>query len=109
VDEAALGMLRQLARRAGHDVLLAGGESPLSVLVSLTQQRPVAVIVTSVAPVGLTQARYLCRRLRAQAKELKIVVSRLGQRREPRKFRKLLLSAGADRVVTTLREACAPP
>jgi predicted PurR-regulated permease PerM len=105
VDEAALLMLRHLARSAGHDVLLVNGGGLLSGLVSLTQQ-PAGVVIASLAPGGLTQARYLCRRLRGQEPGRKIVVSRLGQRRQPERFHKSLLAAGADRVVTTLREAC---
>jgi hypothetical protein len=106
LDETALRMLQHLARAAGHDALSAGGGGSLSGLVSLLQQHPAAVIIVSLAPGGLTQARYLCRRLRGQASGLRIVVSRLGRRREAGRFRKSLLSAGADRVVATLREAC---
>jgi predicted PurR-regulated permease PerM len=106
VDETALMMLRHLARGAGQDVLLATREGPLAGAVSLLQQHPEVVIIVSLAPGGLTQARYLCRRLRAQSDGLRIVVGRLGQRREPSKFRKFLLAAGANEVVTTLHEAC---
>jgi predicted PurR-regulated permease PerM len=105
LDETALRMLRHLALATGHDVMIASGGNALSGLVS-QMQHPAATIIVSLAPGGMTQARYLCRRLRGQASKARIVVSRLGQRREVGKFRKLLLSAGADRVVTTLREAC---
>src|SRR5258708_31086713 len=64
-----------------------------------------AVVGPSLAPAGLTQARYLCRRLRAQSPGLRIVVSRPGDRRGARKSRRLLLSAGADQVAPTLRES----
>jgi predicted PurR-regulated permease PerM len=106
LDETALRMLQYLARAAGHDVVITGGGNALPGLVSLMQQHPDAVIIVSLAPGGLTQARYLCRRLREQSSGLRIVVSRLGQRRPAGKVRKLLLSAGANRVVTTLREVC---
>jgi hypothetical protein len=107
VDETAMLMLGHLAGGAGHNVLVAQGSAPLSGMVSVRQQEsPAVAIIVSVAPEGRTQARYLCRRLRDQSTGLRIVVARLGQRRATRKFRKLLLSAGADRVVTTLHEAC---
>jgi predicted PurR-regulated permease PerM len=106
LDETALRMLRHLARARGHDVVIAGGGSALSGMVSWMQEPPAAVIIVSLAPGGMTQARYLCRRLQGQASGPRIVVSRLGQRREVGRVRRLLLSAGADRVVTTLREAC---
>jgi hypothetical protein len=106
LDETSLLMLRHLARAGGCDVLLAQGERLLSDIVSLTRQ-PAGAIVVSLAPGGLIQARYLCRRLRRQGPGLKIVLCRLGQRRQSERLRKGLLSAGADRVVTSLREACA--
>jgi predicted PurR-regulated permease PerM len=102
-DEATLLMLRCLARRAGHDLLLPATGPPG--ITGLAQAEPAGVIIASLAPKGLTQARYLSRRLRAQAPGLKITVARLGQLRESRKMRGLFLSAGADRVVATLREA----
>ena len=106
VDEVALLMLRYLSQAEGQDVRLAGGGDLSSGMASLVQQeRPAIVFVAALAPGGLAQARYLCRRLHAQSPTLRIVVGRWGHRRDPKKSRKLLLSAGADRVVTTLREA----
>jgi len=106
VDEVALLMLRQLGRAEGHDVRLTGSGELSSGMVALVQQeRPALVFVAALAPGGLAQARYLCRRLHSQFPTLRIVVGRWGLRRDPRKSRKLLLAAGADRVVTTLREA----
>jgi predicted PurR-regulated permease PerM len=105
VDEVTLLMLRHLSRGEIH-MRLAGEGDRSSGMVSLVQQeRPAVVLVAALAPGGLTQARYLCQRLRSQFPSLRIVVGRWGIRREPRKARKLLLSAGAERVVTTLREA----
>jgi hypothetical protein len=97
-----LRMLRVLARAEGYE-LLDAGEAPTG-LASLVQHQPDGVIVASLAPAGLTQARYLCRRLRAQSPGVRIVVSRPGGRRGARKWRRVLLSAGADRVAPTLRE-----
>src|SRR5262245_35183185 len=54
---------------------------------------------------GLTEARYLCRRLRDQHPAAKIVVGRWGRGKDPKTAQSLLLSAGADRVAATLREA----
>lgn len=75
-------------------------------MISLVQQEhPALVCIAALAPGGLAQARYLCRRLHSQFPTLRIMVGRWGQRRDPKKSRKLLLCAGADRVATTLREA----
>jgi hypothetical protein len=109
VDEVALLMIRHLVGAGGpelRDVRLAEGEAlPLGMGSLLQQERPALVFIAALAPGGLTQARYLCRRLRSQFPRLRIVVGRWVRRRNARKTRKLLLSAGADRVATTLREA----
>jgi hypothetical protein len=106
VDEVTLRMLQRLARAEGPDVRLIGSGDLSSGMISLMQQeRPALVFVAALAPGGLAQARYLCQRLHSQFPTLRIVVGRWGHRRDPRKSRQLLLHAGADRVVTTLREA----
>src|SRR5207244_2564108 len=105
-EDVALLMFRHLARAAGHDVLLGEGGGPSAGLVSVVQQRHAAlVLLASLAPGGLTEACYLCRRLRSQVPALRIVVGRWGHRRDPKRARELLLSAGADWVATSLREA----
>jgi hypothetical protein len=63
------------------------------------------VVVAAVGPGDLTEARYLCRRLRSRHPGVKVVVGRWGRGRDSEKARARLLSAGADRVATTLREA----
>ena len=104
VDEVALRLVRHLARLAGLDVRLAEG-GPAGMLASVQHGRPACVVVAAVGPGGLTEARYLCRRLRAQLPEARIVVGRWGLRREPNKARKALLTTGADVVTTTLTDA----
>jgi predicted PurR-regulated permease PerM len=105
LDELALLMLRHLFRAEGHDIQLVGGADLSSAMSPLVQQqRPALVFVAVLAPGGLAQARYLCRRLHVEAPALRIVVGCWGHRRDPKTARKLL-SAGAKRVVTTLREA----
>jgi hypothetical protein len=106
VDEVALLMLRQLGRIAGHDVrLVESGDLSTGMIAQVQQERPDLVFISALAPGGLAQSRYLCQRLHAQFPTLRILVGRWGHRRDPRKSRKLLFHAGADRVVTTIREA----
>jgi hypothetical protein len=50
----------------------------------------------------LSQARHLCKRLRSQCPELKIVVGRWGLHDEKDTDRQHLLTAGADSVETTV-------
>jgi CheY-like chemotaxis protein len=102
-DEVALDMLRHLARSAGLEIVVAAGGSGLAALAQETT--PAAVLVAAVGPGGLTEAGYLCRRLRSQHPGVKIVVGWWGRARDPKKARALLSTAGADRVAATLREA----
>jgi hypothetical protein len=101
-DEVALDMLRHLARVGGTDVVVAGGSG---VAARVQETAPAAVLIAALGPGGLTEAGYLSRRLRAQHPGVKVVVGRWGQGRDPKKAGTALQAAGADRVVTTLREA----
>jgi hypothetical protein len=64
--------------------------------------RPALLCIGAVAPGGLSQARHLCKRLRSQYPELKIVVGRWGLHDEKDTDRRHLLAAGADYVETTV-------
>jgi hypothetical protein len=63
---------------------------------------PPLLCIGAVAPGGLSQARHLCKRLRLQCPELKIVVGRWGLHDEKDADRQHLLAAGADHVETTI-------
>jgi predicted PurR-regulated permease PerM len=104
-DEVALAMLRTLCRRDGAGLLVNTDLPTLSRRGPVQDAAPVVVLIAAVGPGGLTEARYLCRRLRDQYLAAKIVVGRWGRRKDPKKARALLLSAGADQVVATLQEA----
>lgn len=103
-DEAALHLLRRLARTAGVDVEVASGGFAAPGTAALVHGAA-GVLVVAIGPGGLTEARYLCRRLRGQHPEVKILVGRWGCGRDPKKSRRHLLSAGAFSVATTIREA----
>jgi predicted PurR-regulated permease PerM len=104
-DEVALVMLRSLVRQAGTGVLVTAGWLTPEVPRPIREAAPAALLIAAVGPGGLTEARYLCRRLRDQHPGAKIVVGRWGRGKDPKKAQSLLLSAGADRVAATLREA----
>jgi predicted PurR-regulated permease PerM len=104
-DEVALAMLRALVCQAEMGVRISTALPNRGVRASDEDGAPTAVLVAAVGPGGLTEARYLCRRLRDQYPGAKIVVGRFGRGTDPRKARTLLLSAGADRVTANLREA----
>jgi len=72
------------------------------VLAWVDLHRPTLLCIGAVAPGGLSQARLLCKRLRLQCPELKIVVGRWGLHDEMDADRQHLLAAGADHVETTV-------
>jgi len=105
VDEVALALLRALMRQAGTEVAVKIGLPARAGGAAAQDAAPAAILVAAVGPGGLTEARFLCRRLRDQHPGVKIIVGRWGRGKDPRKARPLLLSAGADRVTATLRES----
>ena len=72
------------------------------VLAWVDLHRPALVCIGAVAPGGMSQARHLCKRLRSQWPELKIVVGRWGLHDEMDADCQQLLAAGADHVETTV-------
>ena len=71
--------------------------------------RPALLCIGAIAPGGLSQARHLCKRLRSQCPELKIVVGRWGLHDEKDADRQQLLAAGADHVETTVLDTQRTP
>jgi predicted PurR-regulated permease PerM len=107
-DETALHMLRHLARSAGVDVVVAAdGFATPAAAAALAHGPAPTVFIAAVGPRGLTEACYLCRRLRVQHPGARILVGRWGRGRASEKSRRLLLEAAAYRVVATLREGAA--
>jgi hypothetical protein len=104
-DEVALAMLRTLVRQAGTGVLVTAGKPSPGERERIQDAAPAAILIAAVGPGGLTEARYLCRRLRDQYPGAKVVVGRWGRGKDAEKVQSILLSAGADRVAATLHEA----
>ncbi len=103
LDEITLRMLGQLLEGdACHVEVLSPHTLTSEVLKKVSDQHPAAVCVGSLLPGGLAQARYLCKRLRAQSEDLKIVVGRWGQKENLEKTQERLRSAGANYVTTSL-------
>jgi len=102
-DELALLMFRQLLDSTRYEIELMSDDALTSEVVSLVGEKSSALIcIATLPPGGLTQTRYLCKRLRAQFPNLKIVVGRWGTGNGDNN--KILLSAGADKVGTTMIE-----
>jgi predicted PurR-regulated permease PerM len=102
-DVLALEMVRHLLDPARYRIEVSGtGMLTAEVVTWVDLRRPALLCIGAVAPGGLSQARHLCKRLRSQCPELKIVVGRWGLHDEMDTDRQLLLTAGADHVETTV-------
>jgi predicted PurR-regulated permease PerM len=112
-DAVALEMVRHLLDPARYAIEVSGtGMLTAEVVARVDLDRPALLCIAAVAPGGLSQARHLCKRLRSQYPELKIVVGRWGLHDEKDTDRQHLLAAGADYVETSAvqleREAAGP-
>jgi predicted PurR-regulated permease PerM len=102
-DVLALEMVRHLLDPARYRMEVSRtGTLVAEVLAWVDLHRPALLCIGAVAPGGLSQARHLCKRLRSQCPELKIVVGRWGLHDEKDTDRQHLLAAGADYVETTV-------
>jgi hypothetical protein len=99
----ALEMVRHLLDPARYRIEVSGtGMLTAEVVAWVGLHRPALLCIGAVAPGGLSQARHLCKRLRAQYPELRIVIGRWGLHDEKEPDREHLLAAGADYVETTV-------
>lgn len=105
-DELALAMFRQLLAPLGCEVEVQSAKALASELLEhAAQSCPFLVVVAAVPPGGLSQAQYLCRRLRRDCPGTKVLVGRWGQHERADEVRARLRQAGADLVGTSLRES----
>jgi predicted PurR-regulated permease PerM len=102
-DVLGLEMVRHLLDPARYRMEVSRTGMPVvEVLAWVDLHCPALVCIGAVGPGGLSQARHLCKRLRSQCPELKIVVGRWGLQDEKDADRQQLLAAGADHVETTV-------
>jgi hypothetical protein len=105
-DETALHAFAQLLRGKRCRVeVLSADVLTAEVMSRVGEEQPALVCAGALPPGGLAQARYLCKRLRAQFPDLRILVGRWGQTDNVEKTRERLQAAGANHVATTLLEA----
>jgi methylmalonyl-CoA mutase cobalamin-binding subunit len=104
-DAVALLMLRDTLAPLGVDVEIGAPGQLSAESVQQVRERGVGVVVVaSVPPGGLAQARYLCKRLRAGLPEIRIIVGRWSSPEDAAEIRAALIAAGADTVGTQLLE-----
>lgn len=105
-DELALKMLAELVRLSGHSLeIISSTKLSAEVLEKIQKANPTVVFIGSLPPGGLAQARYLCKRIRQQSPDIKILVGRWGEKEQTERMEARLRGAGADRVATTLHES----
>jgi predicted PurR-regulated permease PerM len=106
MDELALTIFDQLLRPPHCAIEIASPKVLTSEAMALVEKAEAAVVLIAAAPPGgLSQIRYLCKRLRAHFPELRILVGRWGFRDNLERTRERLQAAGADHVATTLIES----
>jgi methylmalonyl-CoA mutase cobalamin-binding subunit len=105
IDEAALRILASRLAVDGLDVDMA----PSRLLAAEVVERasllsPAVVVVGTMAPGGVAHARYLIKRLRARFPDLPVIAVRWGSLAGLEEARAQLTAAGANEVVSTVRE-----
>jgi len=104
-DDLVIAMIRQIGE-GRYDIDERGAELMVSEkLTDLTRSPPDAVLISSVAPGGLSHIRYLCKRIRQENPRLRIIVGRWGFQGDRARLYANLRLQGADQVVTDLAEA----
>ncbi len=104
-DELAGHMFAQLAVRGGRPVVLEFDLPRSEMLRRLAELGADQVFISALEPFAYTQAREVCRDLRAHFPGMRIVVALWDLRAEADRHRRRLVAAGADEVVATLAEA----
>jgi len=103
-DAVGLGMLRDVLGAVGIGLEVASPTLLAAELVRGAREHGAGVVVVgALPPGGLSQARYLCKRLKAEVPGVRIVVARWGVPEEGAEAaRQALRAAGADAIGTTL-------
>jgi predicted PurR-regulated permease PerM/CheY-like chemotaxis protein len=105
-DELALRMLGLLLEPSGCRLEVFSPRSLAAELLRrVGEEQPAFVVLAALAPGGLGQSRNVCKRLRAQYADLKVVAVRWGADDDPQRVRDSLRQAGADEVARSLEEA----
>jgi predicted PurR-regulated permease PerM len=104
LDELVLLMAQQLLdSRRCHFEVLSAKVLTAEVMERVARQKPALVAIGSLPPEGLAQTRYLCKRLRRQFPELKLLVGRWDcENHDGVRARERLQSGGATQVAASL-------
>jgi len=103
-DELALLMFQQLLDRHRYEMEIVSAELASEVVAEVAQ-KPGIVFIAAVQPGGLAHARYLCKRLRGQFADIRIIVGLWHFKGDGASARESLTGAGADQVGMALLES----
>ena len=104
-DEIALLMLRQLLDSTRYEIEVLGEEALTSeILAKIDEKKSSLLCVASVAPDGVRRIRALCKRVRLRFPEIKISIGYLGNGSEVNPNSESLLSAGADKISSSVSQ-----
>ena len=104
-DEIALLMLRQLLDSNRFEIEVLGEEALTSeILARIAEKKASVLCVASVAPDGVRRIRALCKRVRLRFPEIKISIGYLGNGGEVSPNTESLLSAGAEKISSSLTQ-----
>jgi hypothetical protein len=102
-DELALLMCRQLLSPIRYEMEVLPDEALTAEVVDqVAEKSPALICIVSLPPGGLSQTRYLCKRLRVRFPDTGIIVGRLGP--QSASHQEALLAAGANKVATNMIE-----
>ncbi len=106
-DELALRMLRTLIGPVeGVELeIVDGAGGPMRVADAIGERKPDVVLVSHVPPGGLTNMRYMVRRLKAALGDVPVWAGRWGEQGDTAALAEQLRAAGAARSVFSLAEA----
>jgi nucleotide-binding universal stress UspA family protein len=105
-DELALHMFRQLLDPALYEVEVVSPEGLAAEVIAVVETQGISLIcIGAVPPGGLTQTRYLSKRLHARFPEVKILLGRWGGAEDREAQQEFLRAVGIDEMATTLLES----
>jgi len=109
-SQIALDLLSQVLDPSTYEIHAVSTATLASeVVTQVEQQQPDVVCITALPPGGLTQARYLCKRLRSQFSTVRILVIRPGlkgdQDFDKQTIVQRLTESGTDSVALSIAEA----
>ena len=105
-DRLALEMLIHLIHPLRWELSITALATLTGELIdSVTTQHPPLICISALPPGGITQTRYLCKRLKSTSPDTKIVVGRWGGKGTPEQRSAHLKQTGADQIATSLLDA----